>query len=188
MILFLFFHAALSAAQDDKNGRSAMPEPVYVPEPYVCPKDIAIEAGRLQVQSWCNALTDDNLSLMTTGIYNRDATVQSLIYNWETDKCLDSGAAPWNQIMAPLMWNRTRCVSLTPYSIFVDSLNRVIVYANEIGYRAGRITSDSLMFIFEPSSPMKRGCAFKITHQQYFDNICYAPMVNTKGAKNATTV
>lgn len=152
---------------------------LYLPEPYVCPRDIAVTAGHILSRNWCDLLATENLNLLQAGLYNSSATLHAVWYDSIKGKCVDTGVAPYLNVLVPMMYNRTTCAEITPTSVVVDSYNRVIVYADSISLRGDRVTNDQLLFIMEPSCPGKRGCSYKIIYQQYYDTFCLSQLMDS---------
>lgn len=145
---------------------------LHVPEPYVCPPEIAVTAGYILAQNWCDLFSIENLNVLQAGLYNSSATIHALSYDPVQGKCIDTGVSPFLGVLIPMIYERTTCVEITPTSVMVDSYNRLIVYAESRSLRNGRITLDDLLFIMEPSCPGKRGCSYKVIYQQYYEKLC----------------
>lgn len=152
---------------------------LHVPEPYVCPPEIAVKAGYILTQNWCDSLSIENLNVLQAGLYNSSATLHALSYDPVQGKCVDTGVAPYLGVLIPMIHERTACAEINPTSVMVDSYNRLIVYAESRSLRNGRVTDDELLFIMEPSCSGKRGCSYKIIFQQYYDRYCLSQLLDS---------
>lgn len=177
MLLLTIFSLALALIRGEPQPDKRCPCPVNsvsVQEPYVCPADVAAEAGVILAQNWCTALKDADLAMWQSAIYRENATTHAIYFNYCSGMCVDTGVQKYENNMVPLMYNRAQCLDITVSSSYLDSSsNRLIVYANTTSLRDNRVTYENVLFTMEAQSPGKRGCLYKIIYQQYYDTVCW---------------
>lgn len=177
MLILSLIPLLLALVRGETHDEKRCPCPaviVPVQESYVCPADVAAEAGILIAKNWCTAFKDNDLALWQGGIYSENATAQAIYFNYCSGVCVDTGVQKYENSMVPLMYQRAQCLDIAVYSSYLDpTSNRLIVYANTTSLRDNRVTYENILFAMEAQSPGKRGCMYKIIYQQYYDNVCW---------------